>query len=75
MTRDLKYIRTENGFFVFSEPTMHSEVSAHGQIISAGFCKIVNDEAICWGESISLNVTSRPEDGELLTIQINRRFR
>ena len=75
MKRELKYIRTENGFIVFSEPLMHSEIIVPGKKISAGFCSITEGSAKCWGESVSLNLIAKDEDGELLTIQINRMWR
>ena len=53
---------------IFSELQTHSEI-AHGlpgEVVSAGFIRIFSDGEIdvrveCYGESISLEVESRPE--------------
>lgn len=80
MKRKLKYIRFETGFVIFSEPMAHSEVEVRKteKLISAGFCYPVVDmqgdpEIVwtCYGESVSLNLKSNPEDSKLLTKQMN----
>lgn len=47
-------------------------------IVSAGFCQVLIDNdgnrtVAAWGESVSLNIKSRPEDSELLTRHWNFR--
>lgn len=78
MERQLKYIRFESGFIVFSEPTLHSEVKMPGNIISAGFVTLdsnkCNPYARCYGKSISLGKDSKEEDSELLTKQLNKEW-
>jgi len=74
MFRKLKYIRTEGGFILFSEPMMHSEVRPTAKIISAGFYS-TSGGVQCFGESISLNLKSLPEDSELLAIQLKGEWR
>ena len=65
--KDCKYIRFEGGIITFPKIICHDEaarlMSPHlGAVESAGFVK----DGGCWGESISLNVKSLPEDSELL---------
>lgn len=75
MKKDLKYIRVSSGFITFAEPMMHKEIRFHEEPISAGFyyLKIEDGEifAKCYGDSISLNLRSKPEDSELLTKQMS----
>lgn len=54
---------------VFAELLKHADVAAQmgGVPISAGFCYIADDQFVCYGESTSLNITSREKDSKLLT--------
>ncbi len=80
MVRQLKYIRFESGFVVFSEPTLHSEVKIPGNIISAGFVRLRSTDdkdlvsANCYGKSVSLGKDSKEEDSQLLTNQLNQEW-
>lgn len=69
--RRVKYIRTKhNEIIVFSELQQHSEFK-HFNPVSAGFISIGIREdgevkAVCYGESISLNLKSMEEDDTVL---------
>lgn len=83
----MKYIVLQHG--PYDEiPIFFSDVLAHSDmhnllrrppIVSAGFCQMMNidDEGNrqirAYGESVSLNIKSRPEDSELLTRHWNFR--
>lgn len=70
-----KYITFDNGLIdtiiVFPEFTQHSHISIHhSNILGAGFIDIMEDGSWkCFGESISLNVKSRPEDTKIANEQ------
>jgi hypothetical protein len=72
-----KYIITADGYvIVFSECIYHSEFAKFKPIsagfISFGIDKSGNPTCSCYGESISLNLASRPErDTELAKRQLN----
>ena len=59
---------------VFSPLIQHDHMACGRSVISAGFCDVtVTEENGCeatewyvWGESISLNKKSRPEDKDIL---------
>lgn len=78
---DLKYIVTQYGFAIFSAGETHKKIAAgmEEKPIGAGFCRVeVIDHGYgfiatvhCYGESVSLGIKSRPEDGEF----INRRIK
>ncbi len=77
--RKLKYIRFHYGFITFSEPFKHSTIRfMDGDPISAGFyyLTVVDDKIVakCYGDSVSLNLKSLPEDSELLTNQLNEQW-
>lgn len=80
MRRTLKYIRFGSNFVIFPEPISHNEISVkHTESpISAGFfwLEIIDSEIIakCYGNSITLKLSSNPEDSELLTKQINQQW-
>lgn len=62
-----KYVILDKGFtvgLVFSDLLNHSEVAngIGGKVVSAGFCHIEDGRYCCYGESVSLNVESRPEE-------------
>lgn len=82
----LKYILTKPGAFVIFHPvTAHNEMAKglYGEPVSAGFCylDIITPKpeeyqapklsVRCFGESISMNLKSRPEDSEYITNKIN----
>lgn len=80
----LKYILDEYGnFALFSEANAHNDIAKgfYQKPESAGFCKVLvgsNTETKafvlyveCYGESISLNLKSRPEDSEIITKKLN----
>lgn len=51
----------------------HEEYDVHGEIVSAGFVVMVDHgEFICHGESIGLDVKSRPEDSALANQMFRR---
>lgn len=62
----LKYIITDGGAILFPEEVVHKQV-AYGfkamklPIYSAGFVKIDGEKIICFGESTSLDIKSKPE--------------
>jgi hypothetical protein len=49
---------------VFSDYINHSEMAQviGGKVIGAGFCFIEDNRYVCYGESTSLKVKSRPEE-------------
>ena len=67
-----KYIRLPqfDEIIIFPEVIQHSKFK-HLNPISAGFCHInTDDQSVkCYGESISLNKTSRKEDSDIATKQ------
>lgn len=69
----LKYVRLNrfDEIIIFPETLQHSTFK-HLNIISAGFCRIKteNETVECFGESISLNKTSKEEDSEIATNQL-----
>jgi len=72
-----KYIIVKDDFgapavVILDKLLSHDKVAAGKEVLSAGFVEIWPDgteiKAICYGESISLHIKSRPEkDTELLT--------
>ena len=50
----------------------YNDYNVHGKIISAGFVIIRDGELICHGESVSLEVKSRPEDSALANEMFGR---
>jgi len=75
-----KYVIIDGSAIVFSPAILHKDmVGYHEKAEAAGFVtfSIIQDEygesvviAKAFGESISLGVGSRPEDSEIITIQI-----
>ena len=71
---ELKYIVTRYGFAVFSKGETHKRMAAgmEDEPLGAGFCTIARGadsefaNVHCYGESISLNIKSRPEDEEFI---------
>ena len=71
-----KYVITsDNKIIVFPELFQHSEFRSFKPIsagfISFGVNKEGNPSCTCYGESISLNLKSRPEDTEIAKRQLN----
>ena len=66
-----KYVRLKeyNQIIIFPDDIMHSEFRGMNPI-SAGFCHIKNELVSCFGESISLDLKSMPDDSEISTKQI-----
>lgn len=71
----MKYVIIENAKLksvaIFSDLLTHAEMAGDRNCISAGFCSIyVNKngelDVKIWGESISLNIPSSPEDNVLI---------
>lgn len=67
----VKYIITKNNvIIVFSELMNHSDFKRFDPIsagfISFGINKQGNPTCGCWGESISLNMKSRPEEDTVI---------
>ena len=58
-----KYVILDSGPIVFSEMLQHADVArALGtEVYGAGFCCIVDDKYVCYGESISLKMKADPE--------------
>lgn len=80
----LKYILDDYGnFAIFSPVNTHSDMARgfYKKPVSAGFCTIAGvrtdsdkvDEirVQCYGKSISLNLDSREQDGEIISNKIN----
>jgi len=67
-----KYIILETGLIPMGLPIVFSDLLTHadvargieysGKVHGAGFCYVVNDRYVCYGESVSLNVKSRGEE-------------
>lgn len=80
-----KYIMVEmNGLeqpFVFSETMQHKDVAVAltrgelNRVVSAGFCHINGDgQYVCYGESISLEVSSREKDSSVMNRMLQPMF-
>ncbi len=73
----MKYIIIDNGMteipIIFSSALQHVVVASclGSQIISAGFIQHRPDGFVCHGKSVSLDVNSRPEDGEFMDREFN----
>jgi len=74
----LKYIRTKSGFTIWPDMTLvwhkHMAQLVKEEVISAGFCIFLQAsthsdyaEFKCYGRSESLNISSRPEDSDMMT--------
>lgn len=62
-----KYVRTKLGEFIFFPETIkHSDFKEYN-LISAGFALFLNNKIMCHGSSVSLEISSKPEDSELAT--------
>ena len=57
-----KYVKLKNYDEVIIFPTIieHSKFRNWG-VISAGFCHVHSDKIVCFGESVSLRIKSRPK--------------
>ena len=76
----LKYVVTNQGdFAIFTALTNHNDIGfkLHGMPVGAGFCNLEQDvdsgavDVHCWGESISMDLKSRPEDEGIINRRIN----
>ena len=70
-----KYIKVDGvGFIVWprTDVVTHLGMSRVGRlrVISAGFCKVSDGKAICYGRSESLNIDSDEQDSDDLTKQL-----
>ncbi len=80
MSIEHKYVRhSELGFVLFPTQDIlwHRHIGmlikryfSKGELVSAGFARIVGGDVICYGESESLKMKSKPEDSDLLTKQL-----
>ena len=50
----------------------YNDYDVHGKVVSAGFILLLDGEFICHGDSISLDVNSRPEDSALANKMFGR---
>lgn len=65
-----KYIKDKmNGIVIFPAYMQHSAFS-HLEPVSAGFIECYNNEAFCYGESISLNLKADENDSAIATRQL-----
>lgn len=66
----MKYVRIGeyNSIIIFPEIIQHSQFQKFSPK-SAGFCYISPEKVVCFGESISLNLKSDPEDTKFATKQ------
>jgi hypothetical protein len=62
----IKYITFDTGLYdcivIFPAYTKHSEIGSLGKLLGAGFIEVVDGKWNCYGESVSLDIKSRPED-------------
>lgn len=75
-----KYVRhSDLGFVLFpaNDNLWHKHIGllilqcfSKGELVSAGFASIEEGKVFCYGESESLKMKSRKEDGELLSKQL-----
>jgi hypothetical protein len=67
---ELKYVMFDWGGIeypiIFPAFIPHNSITAKGNPVSAGFCRIDNNEVVCYGKSISLRINSRETDGEII---------
>lgn len=76
---ELKYVITDkNDFAIFTKLTNHSDIRGlYGKIVGAGFCNFAqkaDSEDVnihCYGRSVSLGISSREEDEEIINNKIN----
>lgn len=76
ITSPLKAPTCMEVLIMFPEYITHKDFfddyDVHGEIVSAGFIVITDGEFICHGESVSLDVKSRPEDSALANDMFGR---
>jgi hypothetical protein len=70
-SKKMKYVRMKrcDEIIIFPEVIQHKDFNKF-EIVSAGFCYIHTGEQpkiVCFGESVSLNLTSKEEDSEIAT--------
>jgi len=79
---ELKYVITDkNCFAIFSTTAEHRDVATGlwGKPMGAGFCTIAEGNVRhcnvhCYGKSVSLNLSARPEDEEIINHKINSSY-
>ena len=66
-----KYVRLKeyDEIIIFPQIIQHSDFKSMNPI-SAGFCHIHKDKVVCFGESISLRLSSKEDDTLTATKQI-----
>ena len=66
-----KYVRLGDydEIIIFPELIMHSEFQ-YMNVVSAGFCYVNEDKVSCFGESISLRLSSKEDDSFIATKQV-----
>ena len=71
MDTTLKYVRLEsyNEIIIFPKVIEHSTFK-YLKPISAGFCYVEKRKVVCFGESISLDLTSKTDDSDIATRQV-----
>ena len=79
MSYKTKYITFDNGLvdtiIIFPEFTQHRAIDLPGKILGAGFISYSDNSWKCYGESISLNVKSRPEDSIIANKQLPQLYK
>lgn len=72
MSRHAKYITYEDAKYgtdsicIFSHFIEHNRMAMNlGNILGAGFIRFDKGEPVCYGDSFSLKIKSRPEDSEI----------
>lgn len=70
--KKMKYIIVDNGQWdapvIFDEFTQHYAMAANipGKVIAAGFVRFTPNGLECYGNSVSLKISSREEDSALI---------
>ena len=75
---ELKYVRHDTvGFVIWprTDDIWHSHVGsllkrANGKLVSAGFARLKDGKAVCYGYSETLDLSSQEDDSAALTKQL-----
>lgn len=75
----MKYIivESETGLelpIVFNSILTHKDVARPYIVVSAGFCSCESGKWTVWGESVSLQMKSRPQDEKILNNTLNNDY-
>ena len=71
MPSDCKYIMAEDtSFVVFSAGISHDRIYFDKKFSTAGRCKIVDGQIVCYGESYSLGLKADPADAEIIGLHL-----